>query len=359
MQMTFFTTKTTFQLEILKCCTSYLTVPLTVPLWVPLVAFLTTSLVAEPSLRGQESGKIYEYLMNLLSIDGIKTEENAYILLKNGPLPRGVNYLAIPLVVLLNKPEVARSNAKLLASIKVDGGFAVCQHIRFEVMIPLLKNMGIDTLFTPHAVLGKKYEGITVVPFPHYAVNGCGPAAHKDILYSFIGFDTHWTRQKIFTPPQQPNIIIKRRGRWHFSNSQAVRTQEKKEYQDVLSRSRFSLCPRGTGPSTVRFWESLQAGAIPVLISDATALPTNFDWERCVIRIAETDVMRIPAVIASISEKKEAAMREACFEAYEAFSGPNFISAIRNHYAALGKPFPRSCQRYANGAAMQTLRSLE
>ncbi len=29
MQMTFFTTKTTFQLEILKCCTSYLTVPRT------------------------------------------------------------------------------------------------------------------------------------------------------------------------------------------------------------------------------------------------------------------------------------------------------------------------------------------
>lgn len=36
-------------------------------------------------------------------------------------------------------------------------------------------------------------------------------------------------------------------------------------YNEILSRSRFSLCPSGNGYDTYRFWESLCYGAIPIV----------------------------------------------------------------------------------------------
>src|SRR5437763_1885888 len=82
---------------------------------------------------------------------------------------------------------------------------------------------------------------------------------------------------------------------------------------------KYYLCPRGVGPNTIRFWESLQAGAIPVLISDNMALPKGFNWDNCIIRIREKDILSINSILVSISPKKEEEMRENCLIAYELF----------------------------------------
>lgn len=117
-----------------------------------------------------------------------------------------------------------------------------------------------------------------------------------------------------------------------FFSSKEKQAVEKKEYQDVLARSRFSLCPRGSGPSTVRFWESLQAGAIPILISDDMVLPEGVDWDRCIIRIPECGVTKIKEVIASVSLEIENELRGNCLKAYKEFAGGNFISPIKRVY---------------------------
>ena len=39
------------------------------------------------------------------------------------------------------------------------------------------------------------------------------------------------------------------------------------KYNSILSDSIFSLCPVGAGPNTLRFWESIAVGSIPVLFS--------------------------------------------------------------------------------------------
>jgi hypothetical protein len=101
---------------------------------------------------------------------------------------------------------------------------------------------------------------------------------------------------------------------------------------DVLSRSRFSLCPRGTGASTIRFWESLQAGAIPVLIGDDMILPKNFDWDACTITIAAEDISNIPFILNKISTEQEATMKKNCLIAYKLFAEKNFISIIKKTY---------------------------
>lgn len=281
----------------------------------------------------QNKIQFHEYFLDLFDIEPVPTEFTAYTLLKNNPIQKNINYLVVPWTSLINRNELDK-----VPNIKLNGGFTVCQHIKFEKIIPILKKIGINVLFAPHVT--KKYEGITVLPFPHLAVNGIDPALKKDILYSFIGFkNTHWTRDEIFKMHHIKNSIIIERKEWHFwinkKNSEQLKLKqekEKKEYQDVLSRSIFSLCPRGTGASTIRFWESLQAGSIPILISDDMKLPSFFDWESCLIKIKEKDVKKIPGILSKISKEAYTRMIDNCLKAYKLFSEKNFISAIKNYY---------------------------
>ena len=38
-------------------------------------------------------------------------------------------------------------------------------------------------------------------------------------------------------------------------------------YNKILSDTKFSLCPIGAGPNTLRFWESIAIGSIPVFFN--------------------------------------------------------------------------------------------
>jgi len=275
--------------------------------------------------------KVYEYCTDLFSQDEVTTEYYAYQLLKEEPLYEAINYLAVPWTTLINRRQLGKVPQKRLG--KKNKGFTICQNICFEQIIPILKTIGIDTLFTPHVARGKKYNGIVVLPFPHYAVNGIEPAEKKDIWCSFIGFNTHKTRTVLFNLPKREDVVIIKRNQWHFWQPLKQKEQEKSEYEDILARSRFSLCPRGVGPSTIRFWESLRAGAIPVFIADDMTLPDGFNWDSCIVRVAEKDTHKIFDILNAISIEQEEMMRKNCLYCYALFSGSNFVSVIRRYYA--------------------------
>lgn len=264
---------------------------------------------------------LIEHKVKLFEKEPIKTEEFAYRLLKKNPIGANVNYLAVPWSVLLNH------GGKRPRYHNLDNGFTVCQHIRYVEIVPLLKRIGIDTLFTPH--VHKKFSGIRILPFPHISVN-CGDPLKKDIFYSFIGAPTHKTRNVLFNlKSKKKNVLIKKRSSWHFEK---VSEKYTKEYINILQRSRYSLCPRGTGASTIRFWESLRSGSIPVLISDAMKLPENFNWDNCIVRIKEKDTSNVENILLDINKDDEDEMRSKCLEAFEMFSNKNFVSYIRHIY---------------------------
>jgi len=59
------------------------------------------------------------------------------------------------------------------------------------------------------------------------------------------------------------------------------------EYRENLVNNQYSLCGRGSDNYSYRFYETLAAGRIPVLIDTDCLLPMEgkIDWERLVIRI--------------------------------------------------------------------------
>ncbi len=285
---------------------------------------------------------VYVYRPDVLET-GCSIESIAYNLLLKKPLDAKINYVAIPWSSLLND---SKESASMIDKIKVafqgihiDNGFTICYrwgcHFLQKKLVDVLKKIGIDCIFTPRATRQELIvDGICIEPFPYYSMNSCEPDFNKDILYSFIGNRrTHKIRDLIFTIKHPSNTVVIDRGEpvLHLQDA-GLRIALIEEYKDVLSRSRFSLCPRGVYANSIRFYESLQAGAIPILISDAARLPDGFDWDRCIIHVKESEIHLIPNIIMKITPKKEETMRQACLEAYALFSGDLFVSVIRNYY---------------------------
>lgn len=275
--------------------------------------------------------KIHEHFIEWFSETEVPTEYYAYQELKKAPLAADVSYVAIPWYQLIKNDCLHK-----VASLKVEGGFTICQHIFYKKMIPYLQEMGITVLFATHAHENERYGDLIVMPFPHYAVTKVNPHPQKNVLYSFIGAKTQRIREKLFDMELLESCYIKRRSKWHFFLSRDQQSIYEKEYKDVLSRSRFSLCPKGTGPNTMRFWESLQAGAIPIIISDDLSLPEGVDWSACVVWISEAEFLRDSSVVnravLGISQEKESQLRSNGLRAYKNFSGRNFVSVIRKFY---------------------------
>ena len=91
------------------------------------------------------------------------------------------------------------------------------------------------------------------------------------------------------------------------------------QYELYLIDSKFSLCPSGSGPNSIRFWESLAYGSIPVLLADTLELPKHELWEDAIIKVEEKNLEMVPDILSKISPEKEKEMRKNCLKIYKHF----------------------------------------
>lgn len=68
-------------------------------------------------------------------------------------------------------------------------------------------------------------------------------------------------------------------------------------YAEALRKTKFFLCPRGNGVSSVRLFETMAAARVPVIIADRFVPPQCVDWNRCSVRIQERDLARLPVLL--------------------------------------------------------------
>tara|TARA_Y100001973_G_C5155126_1_gene310284 strand:- start:657 stop:1322 length:666 start_codon:yes stop_codon:yes gene_type:complete len=212
------------------------------------------------------------------------------------------------------------------------------------------KDFFLETKGYPHKFEGVKIDTIFLAP-----VFTGKPNKQKDILYSFVGSygNKHLSdiRDKIFKDKGHSNAIIIERIGWQFdldvyqdqvlnnpisSVQQYINNEKAKFYEETLTRSRFSLCPSGTGPTSIRFLESLGSGAIPIILADTMMLPTikEINWDDCTIKIPEKNYNNLRDILSRITQKKEKEMRKKGLEAYKLCTGKNFIRNIREYYGA-------------------------
>jgi len=271
-------------------------------------------------------------------------------------------YLGFPWATIIDKrykPNIIYNILKKYI-IPGTGYYTCCQHISFRNLIPLFKSLGICRIYTPHKTISENsLNEIEVKPCPLYAVNIEDPERNtnfigvdllninRKILYSFQGaYDRRWyltnIRKNIFDMKHPDNCYIHNIGQWHFDNVVYNKSQNKdyelnendsdkertNKYNNLLLASRFSICPSGSGPNSIRFWESLGVGAIPVLLADTLDLPSNDLWNKTIIRILESDYEKIPLIISNISGDREREMRKNCLEIYQYYKN-NYKNIIR------------------------------
>ena len=239
-------------------------------------------------------------------------------------------YIAFPWATLIDlldrkqedKAQVYLEALKDLPAKKVFKRVTACQHVYLSSAVELMKTIGITDIFWAHKQIDQdlieqmRIEPLALYPVAYFEVPMLKPEiiAKRKYLYSFIGaYDPGCymsdIRKTIFDINPKEDILIKKRKRWHFDD-QVYKAQiygekltyddlnEQKrlmqEYSDVLSNTIFSLCPSGAGPNSIRYWESLAFGCIPVLLSDRLELPSFGQQE---IRLMENQLSQLDSLL--------------------------------------------------------------
>ena len=141
-------------------------------------------------------------------------------------------------------------------------------------------------------------EQISNIPYIEYAPD---QIEKKKYLFSFMGACRTYpqVRDKIVQLYQVDDSIIDTKDSNSWDLDEEKRDIYFKKYFQILSQSKFILCPRGIGPSSYRQYESMKIGIAPVIISDEWIETIGIDWNSCSIRIKEKDVGEIYNILKS------------------------------------------------------------
>jgi len=173
--------------------------------------------------------------------------------------------------------------------------FTVCQHDEAprEVLPP-------DTLVFS---AGGLYRGPGNVPIPLVCGRLRDPieVKPKDVLCSFVGTLTHRIRTEVWQRYREdPAFRFAAFDRWTAD----VPPDRVDLFVRLTERSRFTLCPRGFGPTSFRLYEAMQLGSVPVYLSDHHHLPwaDEIDWSEISVLVRPDEIPGLRERLHAIDE---------------------------------------------------------
>ena len=306
-----------------------------------------------------------------------RTEKHAFDLaIKLFDNYRSVAYVGFPWASLIDglnrATEIGAVLDQQLALLAPPNGFervvTVCQHIKFRHFIDHFKRAGVTDLFASHAFKGEHIlAGINIHPFPLFPVqlpkdtvfgmprdDRLEEFLARPYRFSFIGahnpeFYLTDSRSWLFDLEGSPESFVLNRAEWHYERrvykeqieGEALEAFERKteeqnaeEFKRVLAQTRFAPCPSGTGPNSIRLWEAIEFGCIPVLLADDLRLPGDPKlWERASVIVPETEqaVRKLPDLLESLESDPQVIADKlvALGELRELYGKDSFIADVR------------------------------
>lgn len=153
------------------------------------------------------------------------------------------------------------------------------------------------------------------------------PAAEAiapNLLFSYMGRLGHPVREAIMQLRDHRAVIEDTSRLSFFGSDTPAVGEQKRRYAEVIQRSKFVLCPVGSGPSSFRLFETMAAGRVPVIISDEWVPPIGPTWADISLTVAERNVRNLPAFVAS-QEHRFADMSKAARLAWEEWFAPDVL----------------------------------
>jgi hypothetical protein len=231
---------------------------------------------------------------------------------------------------------------------------SVCQHIFWREAASWIRAAGITDLWLSHKEKGlDEAQGMRLHSWSLYAVNDRDPERRQGLAFvpieqravfaSFSGAHMkHYlsdVRQRMAALAELEGYQVTIKDMWHFnkvvynfqvfgdeSKKNAIETDEVRSYNELLSHTRFSLCPVGAGPNTLRLWESLAVGAIPVVLSDRHELPAlerllpgeGLSWGQVIVLHPEAELEQLDERLRAINAAERHRRQRLCRRIYEA-----------------------------------------
>jgi hypothetical protein len=309
------------------------------------------------------------------------TEEHAYRRMASAAscLSPGTFYVGYPWATLIDKLQTKSQDAtahlerfkQFCRLLPADvPKVTVCQHIFGRHYAYLFRDAGIRDVFWAHATHedaaahDEPPGGVRFHPFPLYPVQvpealpEAAPEAddrERPYLFSFIGARAnkyHLTEARNWIldllGEDQRGLVVGR-DNWHYhkvvydlqvrgkASGDAVEdTSAAEQFRTSLRNTVFSLCPSGSGPNSIRLWESIGAGAIPVVLADTWAPPGDRRlWDMAAVFCPETPeaIRALPDRLAALAAEpgRLASMRHAMRQLWLLYGPQTFVTDVQAH----------------------------
>jgi hypothetical protein len=122
---------------------------------------------------------------------------------------------------------------------------------------------------------------------PRGRVDDLDDGADRDLLFSLAASRSHPCRVPLFDLRSARGIVDEAVGFTFYDPSSKDFALRRRRFAELVVRSKFVLCPRGSGTSSIRLYEVMAAGRVPVVISDDWVPPPTIDWPACSLRWPE------------------------------------------------------------------------
>jgi hypothetical protein len=249
-----------------------------------------------------------------------------------------------------------------------------CQHIRGFQYSFLFAACGLTDIFWPHTTISQSsgYRGLRFHAYPLFPVqrpDSKSPTEDsREILVSFKGaYDSRyyltnsrqWIAEAPWTNLEDQQTVVEITDEWHFQKDVYDRqikgntldvshvtqkSERESSYRSLLANSLFSLCPSGSGPNSIRLWESIGFGSIPVLLADGLSLPwtaAGHPYETAVIPVIERQqsIHKLPFLLKELARDESfiKLKREEMFLVWENYWSASFARPIIDFVQSAGK----------------------
>ena len=182
--------------------------------------------------------------------------------------------------------------------------------------------------------LHRRFLDLNAVATPYYQEQLTESLDYSEVVYNtiFAGFLGSWPGRValIRALSQTKDVTCWWKGveNYHHHLSLEKRAADLQAYRENLRRTITVCCPRGAGLNSIRFFETLATGRIPILISDDCVLPLEdqLNYPAFSLRLPESRIPEIGVFLADwfvqTPPDKVARMCAAAGQAWEEHLGP-------------------------------------
>ena len=233
----------------------------------------------------------------------------------------------------------------------------VCQTVRWFRLLEYMSQVGVTDIHLSHYdssidVLKLYGYKINLHPWHIYAVNTeCEDFTTlinqekypQQYLCSFVGaWMKHYPndirlqlKNLEIQDKFKHNVLINVKDLWHFNTivfDEQVKyktltndtlqkySEDTIRYNTILTSSTFSLCPEGAGVNTIRYWESLSLGIIPVLITNEhnpNVISLHPNLKICTVLIHPSNLDNLFDILSGYTPEIIANLKQMCIDTYK------------------------------------------